>query len=42
VVLIQQGTAGNVPLAAAFTAVPIVIMAVYLTIARKLGAFDAL
>jgi putative spermidine/putrescine transport system permease protein len=42
VVLIQQGTVGNIPLAAAFTAVPIVIMAVYLTIARKLGAFDAL
>jgi putative spermidine/putrescine transport system permease protein len=42
VVLIQQGTAGNIPLAAAFTVVPIVIMAVYLLIARRLGAFDAL
>jgi putative spermidine/putrescine transport system permease protein len=42
VVLLQQGTAGNIPLAAAFTVVPIVIMAIYLTIARKLGAFDAL
>ncbi len=38
----QQGTAGNIPLAAAFTVVPIVIMGLYLTIARKLGAFDAL
>ncbi len=38
----QQGTAGNIPLAAAFTVVPIVIMGIYLTIARKLGAFDAL
>jgi putative spermidine/putrescine transport system permease protein len=38
----QQGTAGNTPLAAAFTVVPMVIMAIYLIIARKLGAFDAL
>ena len=37
-----QGTAGNIPLAAAFTIVPIVIMAIYLTAARRLGAFDAL
>ena len=38
----QQGTAGNIPLAAAFTVVPIVIMAIYLTVAKRLGAFDAL
>jgi putative spermidine/putrescine transport system permease protein len=37
-----QGTAGNIPLAAAFTIVPIVIMAIYLMAARRLGAFDAL
>jgi putative spermidine/putrescine transport system permease protein len=37
-----QGTAGNVPLAAAFAVVPIVIMLIYLTVARRLGAFDAL
>ncbi|HVY51651.1 MAG TPA: ABC transporter permease [Devosia sp.] len=42
VVYTQQGTAGNIPLAAAFTVVPIVIMGVYLWAARKLGAFDAL
>lgn len=42
VVYLQQGTAGNVPLAAAFSFVPILIMAVYLSIARRLGAFDAL
>jgi putative spermidine/putrescine transport system permease protein len=42
VVLVQQGTAGNIPLAAAMTVVPMAIMAVYLLIARKLGAFDAL
>ncbi|PZM08539.1 ABC transporter permease [Rhizobium tubonense] len=38
----QQGTAGNVPLAAAFSVVPIVIMAIYLWIAKRQGAFDAL
>jgi putative spermidine/putrescine transport system permease protein len=37
-----QGTAGNIPLAAAFTVVPIVIMGIYLTIAKRMGAFDAL
>ncbi len=41
-VYIYQGTSGNIPLAAAFTVVPITIMAIYLTVARKLGAFDAL
>jgi putative spermidine/putrescine transport system permease protein len=38
----QQGTAGNIPLAAAFTVVPIVIMGFYLWMARRMGAFDAL
>ena len=37
-----QGTAGNVPLAAAFAVIPILIMLGYLTLARKAGAFDAL
>ncbi len=37
-----QGTAGNIPLAAAFTIVPIVVMAIYLVVARRMGAFDAL
>jgi putative spermidine/putrescine transport system permease protein len=37
-----QGTAGNIPLAAAFTVVPIVIMLIYLSIAKRMGAFDAL
>lgn len=41
-VLTYQGTSGNIPLAAAFTMGPIVIMVAYLMIARKLGAFDAL
>ena len=37
----QQGTAGNLPLAAAFSVVPIVIVTLYLALARRLGAFDA-
>ena len=41
-VLAHQGTAGNVPLAAAFTVIPMAIMAVYLTLARRAGAFEAL
>ena len=38
----QQGTAGNLPLAAAFSVVPIILIALYLTLAKRLGAFDAL
>ncbi len=41
-VFAQQGTAGNIPLAAAFTVVPMVIMGVYLLVAKRQGAFDAL
>ncbi|NOH03460.1 MAG: ABC transporter permease [Chloroflexi bacterium] len=37
-----QGTAGNIPLAAAMTMGPVIIMIIYLLVARKLGAFDAL
>ncbi len=37
-----QGTAGNIPLAAAFTIVPILIMTFYLMAAKRMGAFDAL
>ena len=36
------GVAGNTPLAAAFALVPIVIMAIYLTLAKRAGAFEAL
>ncbi len=42
VVYAQQGLAGNIPLAAAFSVVPIVIMGVFLTIAKRTGAFDAI
>lgn len=38
----QQGAIGNLPMAAAFTLVPIVLIAIYLSIVRRLGAFDAL
>ncbi len=41
-VLRHQGTAGNIPLAAAMTVVPMLIMSVYLIVARRLGAFEAL
>src|SRR4051812_19238309 len=37
-----QGNSGNIPLAAAFTVVPMVIMGLYLAVAQRLGAFDAL
>ena len=37
-----QGTAGNIPLAAAFTVVPMVIMGLYLWMAKRMGAFDVL
>ncbi len=41
-VLTFQGTAGNIPLAAAFTVVPILIMLAYLLAAKRMGAFEAL
>ncbi len=42
VVYRQQGVAGNIPFAAAFSLVPIVVIGVYLWLAKKKGAFDAL
>ena len=42
VVFASQGVSNNVPFAAAFALVPIGIMAAYLLLARRLGAFDAL
>lgn len=38
----QQGAIGNMPMAAAFTLVPMALIAVYLAIVKRLGAFDAL
>jgi putative spermidine/putrescine transport system permease protein len=38
----QQGLAGNLPLAAAFSVVPILLIMIYLSLAKRAGAFDAL
>ena len=42
VVFESVGIANNVPFAAAYATVPLLIMAIYLVAARKLGAFEAL
>ncbi len=42
VVFSSVGVANNIPFAAAFASVPLAIMALYLVIARRLGAFEAL
>ena len=42
VVYSNIGIANNVPFAAALATVPVAIMAVYLLVARRLGAFEAL
>jgi putative spermidine/putrescine transport system permease protein len=42
VVYESVGVANNLPFAAAFATVPVVIMALYLLLARRLGAFEAL
>jgi putative spermidine/putrescine transport system permease protein len=42
VVYDSQGVAGNVPFAAAFATMPVLIMGIYLLLMRRLGAFDAL
>ena len=36
------GVSGNLPFAAAFAAIPLAIMAIYLTLAKRTGAFEAL
>jgi len=42
VVYQNVGVSGNQPLAAAYALVPVIVMIVYLVVARRLGAFDAL
>jgi len=42
VVYANVGVANNIPFAAAFATVPLVIMGFYLLLARRLGAFEAL
>ncbi len=41
-VLSFQGSSGNIPLAAAFTVVPVVVMIIYLMVAKRMGALEAL
>jgi putative spermidine/putrescine transport system permease protein len=36
------GVSGNLPFAAAFAAIPLVVMAIYLALAKRTGAFEAL
>ena len=38
----MQGSIGNMPLAAAFTVVPIILIILYLALAKRAGAFNAL
>jgi putative spermidine/putrescine transport system permease protein len=42
VVYRSVGVSNNVPFAAAFAVVPVVVMGLYLAVARRLGAFEAL
>ena len=42
VVYSSVGISNNVPFAAAFATVPLIVMAIYLVIARRLGAFEAM
>jgi putative spermidine/putrescine transport system permease protein len=42
VIASNVGVAGNQPLAAAYAFVPAIVMTIYLLVARRLGAFDAL
>jgi len=42
VVYESVGIANNIPFAAAFATIPLAVMAVYLLVARRLGAFEAL
>jgi putative spermidine/putrescine transport system permease protein len=41
-VIYDNSSLGNLPLAAAYSLLPIVVMTVYLLVARRLGAFDSL
>ncbi len=42
VVYANVGVANNLPLAAAFATVPVIVMIVYLALAKRMGAFDSL
>ena len=36
------GLTNNLPFAAAYATVPLIVMAIYLTLAKRLGAFEAM
>jgi len=42
VVYANVGVTNDIPFAAAYAMLPLIVMALYLLIARKLGAFEAL
>ncbi len=42
VVYQNVGVANNIPFAAAMASLPMIVMAIYLFVARRLGAFEAL
>jgi putative spermidine/putrescine transport system permease protein len=42
VIYANQGVAGNIPFAAAYAFVPVIIMGIYLWLARRAGAFESL
>lgn len=42
VIFREVGVSGNLPLAAALALIPVVVMVIYLAVARRLGAFEAL
>jgi putative spermidine/putrescine transport system permease protein len=42
VVYRNVGVSNNVPFAAAFATLPMIVMGIYLVVARRLGAFEAL
>ena len=42
VIFDNVGVAGNIPFAAAYAMVPVAIMAIYLLLAKRAGAFEAL
>jgi putative spermidine/putrescine transport system permease protein len=42
VVFRNVGISNNVPFAAAYAVIPVIVMALYLLLARRMGAFEAL
>ena len=40
--IFTSGKSGNTPLAAAYACVPILVMILYLVLARRTGAFESL